>query len=192
MADEKVIKESTESELKEFITHEEVENLSNEELKKYLCEYIDRQKKMDAEFDKVLKDAVAYKDSWYRVSADFENFRKRNQDIRLNAYKDGKVDVITKILVVGDNLERALTMPLDEKTKQGIELVLRQYKETLQSLDVTEINPLGEQFNPETSEAVMKAPMEDGDTEGTVKQVFLKGYKLGDKIIRYAQVVVVG
>ena len=192
MADEKVIKESTESELKEFITHEEVENLSNEELKKYLCEYIDRQEKMDIEFDKVLKDAVAYKDSWYRVSADFENFRKRNQDIRLNAYKDGKVDVITKILVVGDNLERALTMPLDEKTKQGIELVLRQYKETLQSLDVTEINPLGEQFNPETSEAVMKAPMEEGDTEGTVKQVFLKGYKLGDKIIRYAQVVVVG
>ncbi len=192
MADEKVIKESTESELKEFITTSDVENLSNEELKKYLCEYIDRQEKMDAEFDKVLKDAVAYKDSWYRVSADFENFRKRNQDIRLNAYKDGKVDVITKILVVGDNLERALTMPLDEKTKQGIELVLRQYKETLQSLDVTEINPLGEQFNPETSEAVMKAPMEEGDTEGTVKQVFLKGYKLGDKIIRYAQVVVVG
>ena len=151
-----------------------------------------RQEKMDAEFDKVLKDAVAYKDSWYRVSADFENFRKRNQEIRLNAYKDGKIDVITKILVVGDNLERALTMPLDEKTKQGIELVLRQYKETLQSLDVTEINPLGEQFNPETSEAVMKAPMEDGDEEGTVKQVFLKGYKLGEKIIRYAQVVVVG
>ena len=62
----------------------------------------------------------------------------------------------------------------------------------MQSLDVSEINPLGEIFDPTTSEAVMKMPKEDGEVENTVKQVFLKGYKLGDKIIRYAQVVVIG
>ncbi len=171
---------------------EDVKGLSAKEAKEYLAKYIVANQTMQANYDKLQKEAFAYKDSWYRTSADFDNFRKRNSEARSIAYKDGKIDTITKILVVGDNLERALTMPLDEKTKQGIELVLRQFKETLQSLDVFEINPLGEIFDPTTSEAVMKMPKEDGEEENVVKQVFLKGYKLGDKIIRYAQVVVIG
>ncbi len=174
------------------LTCEDVKNLSAKEAKQYLCEYIKANETLVQNYDKLQKEAYSYKDSWYRTSADFDNFRKRNGETRSIAYKDGKIDVITKILVVGDNLERALTMPLDEKTKQGIELVLRQFKETLASLDVSEINPLGEIFDPQTSEAVMKMPKEDGEEENVVKQVFLKGYKLGEKIIRYAQVVVIG
>ncbi len=184
--------ESVEKKIFEEISSSDVENLTEEESKQALLEMIEINSKLQQEYDKVQKESLTYKDSWYRTSADFENFKKRNVDTRLNAYKDGKADVILKILVVGDNLERALTMELDEKTKQGIELILRQFKETLTSLDVTEINPLGEVFNPETSEAVMKSPKQEGEEENIVKQVFLKGYKLGDKIIRYAQVVVIG
>ncbi len=174
------------------LTCQDVKNLTAKEAKQYLCEYIEKDAKLLEDYDKLQKEAFSYKDSWYRTSADFDNFKKRNSEARSVAYKEGKIDTIIKILVVGDNLERALSMPLDEKTKQGIELILRQFKETLQSLDVTEINPLGEIFDPTTAEAVMKMPKEEGEVENTVKQVFLKGYKLGDKIIRYAQVVVIG
>ena len=174
------------------LTCEDVKKMSSKDAKEYLCKLISENASLQQNYDKLQKEAFSYKDSWYRTSADFDNFRKRNAETRSIAYKDGKIDTITKILVVGDNLERALSMPLDEKTKQGIELILRQFKETLQSLDVSEINPLGEIFDPTTSEAVMKMPKEDGEQENVVKQVFLKGYKLGDKIIRYAQVVVIG
>lgn len=132
------------------------------------------------------------KDSWLRCAADFENFKKRNQDTRMNAYREGKFDVIKKILVIGDTLDRALSMQLDEKTVEGLKLILRQFEETLQSEGVEQINPVGEAFDPNTQEAVMQVPKEDGEVEGTVKQVFLKGYKQGDRVIRYAQVVVIG
>ena len=132
------------------------------------------------------------KDSWLRCAADFENFKKRNQDTRINAYKEGKFDVVKKFLVIGDTLDRALSMNLDEKTVEGLKLILRQFQETLAGEGVVEINPVGEPFDPNTQEAIMQVPKEEGDVEGTVKQVFLQGYKQGDKVIRYAQVVVIG
>lgn len=132
------------------------------------------------------------KDSWYRTAADFENFKKRNQETRINAYREGKTDTILKILIIGDGLDRALSMPLDDKSKEGIALLQRQFIETLETEGITSINPVGEPFDPNTQEAIMKVPKEENEVEGTVKQVFLKGYKLGDKVIRYAQVVVIG
>ncbi len=144
------------------------------------------------EIESLKAEVSATKDSWLRCAADFENFKKRNQDTRINAYREGKSDIIKKILVVGDTLDRALTMNLDEKTMEGIKLMARQFSETLESEGVTAINPVGEVFDPNTQEAVMQVPKEEGDTPGTVKQVFLKGYKLQDKVIRYAQVVVIG
>lgn len=150
----------------------------NEELKKELVES--------------KAEAQSLKDSWLRTAADFENFKKRNQDTRMNAYKEGRIDIIKKILFVGDTLDRALQMELDEKTIEGLKLTLRQFKETLENEGVTEIDPLGEKFDPNTQEAVMQVAKEEGEEEGTVKQVFLKGYKMGDKVIRYAQVVVIG
>ena len=144
------------------------------------------------EIERLTAEVSATKDSWLRCAADFENFKKRNQDVRINAYRDGKSDIIKKILVVGDTLDRALSMSLDEKTMEGIKLMARQFSETLESEGVTAINPLGEVFDPNTQEAVMQVPKEEGEEPGTVKQVFLKGYKLQDKVIRYAQVVVIG
>lgn len=148
------------------------------------------QLKKDLEIAKV--ETLATKDSWLRTAADFENFKKRNQDTRINAYKEGKIDTIKKILMVGDTLDRAVSMNLDEKTMEGIKLIARQFKETLEAEGVTEINPIGEPFDPNFHEAVMQSPREENEIPNTIKQVFLKGYKLNDKVIRYAQVVVIG
>ena len=140
---------------------------------------------------KQAEQSAEFKENWYRSRADFENFKKRNNETRKIAYEEGKSDIIKKILVVGDNLERAVATVADEKTKQGLEMVVRQFKETLLNLGVTEIDPTGEEFDPNKSEAVMMADASEGEKSGTVKQVFLKGYSLGDKIIRFAQVVVI-
>ena len=135
--------------------------------------------------------AEEYKDKWYRVTAEYDNYRKRTQTERATAYLDGQTDAIKKILVIGDNLERGLAFDLDEKTKQGLQLIFRQYNEVIKNLGLEEINPVGEKFDPNFAEAVMQEEAKDGEEEGTVKTVFRKGYKLKDKVVRYAQVVVV-
>lgn len=137
-----------------------------------------------------LKKAEQYKEDWLRARADFENFKKRNNETRRNAYEDGKNDVIKSILCVGDNLDRALLAVKDEQTKKGLEMVTRQFGEIMNSIGVTEINPIGEKFDPNVAEAVMQAEPEEGEQSEMVKQVFLKGYRSGDKIIRFAQVIV--
>ncbi len=137
------------------------------------------------------KNAEEYKNSWYRTAADFDNYKKRNNEAKANAYADGKSDAIKSILVIGDNLDRALASAVEEKTREGIELVIRQFSETLKNLGVSEVNPIGEIFDPNVHEAIHQIDAEDGDQSGTVKQVFKKGYSLNGKMLRYAQVVVV-
>ncbi len=131
-----------------------------------------------------------YKDKWMRSVAEFDNYKKRNANLYKDAYNDGKKEILTKVFVVGDTLERALAMELDEKTKEGVAMVLRSFNEMLKSQNVTEINPVGEKFDPNECEAVMQAPAEEGEEAEIVKTVFQKGYKLGDKIVRYAKVSV--
>lgn len=138
-----------------------------------------------------LKKAEEYKDNWLRSRADFENFKKRNNETRRLAYEDGKNDVIKSILLIGDNLDRALLTIKDEQTKKGMEMVVKQFSETLKNIGVEEINPVGQKFDPNFAEAVMQVDAEEGEESETIKQVFLKGYSANGKIIRYAQVVVI-
>ena len=165
-----------------------------DEFKDLTCEQlIELVKALREESQKVieeLKKAEQYKEDWLRARADFENFKKRNNETRRNAYEDGKNDVIKSILCVGDNLDRALLAVKDEQTKKGLEMVTRQFGEIMNSIGVTEINPVGEKIDPNFAEAVMQVEPEEGEQSETVKQVFLKGYRSGDKIIRFAQVIV--
>ncbi len=132
-----------------------------------------------------------YKDKWMRNVAEFDNYKKRNARLWQDAYNEGISSVVLKILPVGDNLDRALGMGLDEKTENGIRNIKRKFDETLKSLGIDEINPEGEKFDPNVAEAVMQVEGAEEDESDTVKQVFEKGYKLKDKIIRYAKVSVV-
>ena len=78
----------------------------------------------------------------------------------------------------------------DEKTKQGLDMVLKTFKKVLADEGIEEIDPLGQPFDATYSEAIMAMPCQDGEESGMVKQVYVKGYKKGEKVLRYAQVIV--
>ena len=149
----------------------------------------EKREKREKELEAARAEAADYKDKWMRTAAEFDNFRKRNEAARRSAYNDGKADVLVKILPVGDNLERAL-LTCDEQTKKGIEMVLRSFKKLLDEEGIEPIDPKDEEFDPTFCEAIMSEPAAEGVEPGYVKEVFLKGYKKGDKVIRYAQVKV--
>lgn len=132
-----------------------------------------------------------YKDKWMRNVAEFDNYKKRNVKLWQEAFFEGKADVLLKILPIGDNLDTAISMGLDEKTAEGLVLLRRKFNDVLSQMEVEEINPVGEKFNPQIAEAVMQVEASENDESETVKQVFQKGYKIKDKIIRYAKVSVV-
>jgi molecular chaperone GrpE len=128
-----------------------------------------------------------------RVQADFENFRKRNESVRADAYTDGKKDAASAMLPVLDNLERAADAAAgsaDEALKNGVLLVLKQMTDVYQKMDVTPIDRLGEKFDPNLENAILQGTEDEGEP-GTVCQVLQKGYRMGDKVLRHAMVKVV-
>ncbi|MDY6367086.1 MAG: nucleotide exchange factor GrpE [Clostridia bacterium] len=162
-----------------------------QQLNEEQAEKVQEEKGKPSELELALKSADEFKDKWMRSVAEFDNYKKRNAKVYQEAYSDGKADVIVKILPVGDNLDAAIGMGLDEKTTDGLKLLKKKFDEVLKGLEVEEINPVGEKFDPMTSEAIMQAEAENGEEPDTVKQVFQKGYKVRDKIIRYAKVSVI-
>ena len=128
-----------------------------------------------------------------RVQADFENYRKRNESVRADAFADGRREVAAAMLPVLDNLERAVGAAADsadEALKNGMELVLKQMTEIYQKMDVTPIDRKGERFDPNLENAVLQGTAEEGEP-GTVCQVLQKGYRMGDRVLRHAMVKVV-
>lgn len=154
-------------------------------------QFNEEREKLQKEIEELKALADDYKDKWMRNVAEFDNYKKRNAKIWTDAYNEGASGVILKILPVGDNLDWALTLDLDEKTKEGLKGIRKKFDDTLRGMDIEEINPVGQPFDPNVAEAVMQVEGEEGEESDTVKQVFQKGYKMKDKIIRYATVSVV-
>ena len=128
-----------------------------------------------------------------RVQADFDNYRRRNQNVRSEAFEDGARAFITTLLPVLDNLERAIAAAdssTDKALKEGVEMVQRQLAEAFTKRGVTPIDRKGEKFDPNLENAVMQAAPDDG-TPGTVCEVFQKGYQMGGCVLRHAMVKVV-
>lgn len=128
-----------------------------------------------------------------RIQADFENFRRRNENVRSDSFAEGKRDVAAAMLPVLDNLERAAAAAensSDESLKNGVELVLKQMNEVYRKLEVTPIDRTGEKFDPNLENAILQGTPEDGDP-GTVCQVLQKGYMMGSRVLRHAMVKVV-
>ena len=125
-----------------------------------------------------------------RLMAEFENFKKRNGKERENLYSSVMGDVITKLLPVIDNLEKAAQAETsDEKYKEGIVMCLNQFKDVLTSCNVTEIKTVGEKFDPSLHEAVSSV-VDENLGEKIIKQEYRNGYKIGDRVIRHSLVVV--
>ena len=129
-------------------------------------------------------------DRYLRLLAEYDNYRKRSQKEKDSLYGDIRADVVSKFLPVYDNLERALkTSTEDEAYRKGVEMIMTQFCTTLEKLGVTPIECLGEKFDPALHNAVMHVDDEEKG-ENEIVEVFQKGFKLGDKVIRFAMVKV--
>ncbi len=129
-------------------------------------------------------------DRYKRLMAEFDNYKKRSAKERDALYNSLVADIVTSLLPTLDNLEKAVSVKTeDENYKQGVEMVLKQFVDTLGALGVKEIETVGTTFNPEYHEAVSSVQDENlGEKE--IKEEFRKGYKIGDKVIRHSMVVV--
>ena len=140
---------------------------------------------------KLEKELKAKTDAYLRLAAEYENYRRRTTADKANIYADATAKAITEILPIGDSLDMAVKSAENapDEYKKGIELICSQFKVSLEKLNVETFGEVGDEFNPELHNAVMK--IEDESLgENTVAQVFQKGYKTGDKIIRHAMVQV--
>ena len=132
----------------------------------------------------------AERDAHLRVAAEFDNFRKRTIKEKEQSYGNGKADAVEKLLPVYDNLERALNQPTqDEAFKKGVEMTMTQLVGIFSGLGVEIFGNVGDPFDPNFHNAVMHTEDENFG-ENTICQVFQKGFKLGEKIIRFAMVQV--
>ena len=129
-------------------------------------------------------------DSYLRLAADYDNFRKRTIKEKEASYGNGKADAVAKMLPVFDNLERALNQPTEDAAyKKGVELTMNELVKILNSLGVEIFGETGDAFDPNLHNAVMHIDSEEL-AENTVSQVFQKGFKIGEKVVRFAMVQV--
>ena len=136
------------------------------------------------------KEKAGLNDKFLRICAEYDNFRKRSQKEKDALYGDIKANTVTQFLPVYDNLERALKQNTeDEAYKKGVEMIMTQFCSTLEKLGVTEIECLGEKFDPTMHNAVMHVDDEEKG-ENEIVEVFQKGFMLNDKVIRFAMVKV--
>ena len=144
-----------------------------------------------AEAEKAKAEAAEAKDRLLRTAAEYDNFRKRSAREQDAAFGNGVAHAVSQILTILDTLEMAEAAPTaDENFKKGVTLTLEKAKAAFEALKVEEIPALGQPFDPAVHNAVMQKAAENGEESGTVLQVFQKGYKLGDKVIRHATVIV--
>ena len=147
---------------------------------------------LQQELESATAKAEEYLNLAQRVQADFDNFRRRNESVRSDAFADGQRNVITAMLPVLDNLERALEAAgeTDDALRTGVEMTLRQLRDALNKLGVTPIDRLGEKFDPKVENAILQGSPDEGEP-GTVCAVLQKGYMVGSFVLRHAMVKVV-
>ena len=129
-------------------------------------------------------------DSHLRLAAEYDNFRKRTVKEKDAAYGNGRADTVGKLLPVYDNLERALNQPTEDAAyKKGVEMTMNELVKIFTGLGVEIFGNVGDAFDPNLHNAVMHID-DESLAENTISQVFQKGFKLGDKVIRFAMVQV--
>ena len=149
-----------------------------------------REKEMYTELeekDNLLKEK---EERYLRMYAEFENYKKRTEKEKQNTALYAKADVVEMLLPVIDSMENAIAIETaDENLKQGISLMFEQIRIFLEKNGVEEIGKIGEEFNPELHEAISIQEVENANS-GEIISVFRKGYKIKDRIIRHAMVIV--
>ena len=132
----------------------------------------------------------AERDAHLRLAAEYDNFRKRTVKEKEASYGNGKADAVAKMLPVYDNLERALNQPTEDTAyKKGVEMTMNELVKIFTSLGAEIFGNVGDEFDPNLHNAVMHIDSEELG-ENTIAQVFQKGFKIGEKIVRFAMVQV--
>ena len=139
--------------------------------------------------EKLAKELEAQKDMYLRLRAEYDNYRKRTSQEKLNIYADATAKAVTELLPLADSLVAAISAQTAETDAKGIELVSNQFFACLEKLNVKAFGEIGDEFDPEFHNAVSMTENPDLG-ERTVAAVFQKGFKIGDKVIRPAMVVV--
>ena len=153
--------------------------------KKLECELKEAKKQLEA-LEGELKDS---KDKYLKMLAEYDNFRRRTAKEKESTYSDAYADVLTQILPVIDNLERAAAYKDGESVIKGLELTLKSFSDVLAKLNIKEIERVGKTFDPNLHNAVLHVE-DDSLGEGEIVEVLQKGYMCGDKVLRYAMVKV--
>lgn len=182
MAKKEDVKETVTPEVETDDGLNEQEEITVDDLIKKLAELKVKVEEEKKRADEMTKVAIT-------LRADFDNFRKRTREESFKEREKGNVDVLEKIIPVLDVVEQATQMIKDENVKKGVEMIRDQMLSLLASYKVEEIDAKGKDFDPKLHEAIMQI---DGNAEdsGKVSEVFQKGYKMGEKIIRAARVIV--
>ncbi len=144
--------------------------------------------KEDTEVKKLRSELEAEKDKYLRLLAEYDNFRKRSQKEKDNLYTEIRAETVGKFLPVYDNLERALNQPtVDEAYKKGVEMTMGGLIEVMEKLGVQAFGDVGDTFDPNMHNAVMHCEDENLG-ENVLAEVFQKGFRVGDKVVRFAMV----
>ena len=137
-----------------------------------------------AELEALLKEK---EDQHLRMAAEYENFRRRSREEKDATYTEAVADTVGEILPIIDNLERAALYDDEGKVKEGLVMIAKSVESVFEKLNVEAVGKIGETFDPNLHNAVLHAE-DDSLGEGEIVEVFQKGYKKGNKIIRFAMV----
>lgn len=140
--------------------------------------------------EKSAKMADDWQDKYIRLSAEFDNFRKRTMREKMELIENGGADVLRAMLSTADDFDRALTHIADGADKDGVELIYQKFLTTLRSHGVVAMDLVGKPFDVDNAEAIAKFPAAEGQNAGDVINVAEKGYMIKDKVLRFAKVVV--
>ncbi len=176
--------------LQEEVLEEKVEKdkPESEEKAEEKAEKPKRKSKTQAEMQRLIEENDRLQNYALRMKADMENIKKRNENIARDMYNDGRFDTVLSFLPVVDNLERAMALEMPDGIKDGLSKVKKQIDSIFEKLNITEIESLGQDFDPNLHNALMQ--VEDEANSGKCVTVYEKGYKIKDKILRHASVVV--
>jgi len=143
-----------------------------------------------SEFEKAKQALAQEHDSYLRLAAEYDNFRKRSQKEKDNLYTEIRSETVEKFLPVYDNLERALAQETqDAAFKKGVEMTMNQLVSVMEKLGVVSFGAAGESFDPQLHNAVMHVE-DEALGENVIAEVFQKGFKVGEKVVRFAMVKV--
>ncbi len=174
----------------EEINEEQIDNSAEKEV---VAEAAEKAPEL-TELEKATVEAADWKDKYVRLYAEFDNYKRRTSKERIDLLKTANEDLMSSLIPVIDDFDRALkNIPATAETqalREGVKLIHNKFNKTLMQKGLTPINAQGEVFNTELHEAITQIPAPTEDLKGKVVDEVEKGYYLGDKVIRYAKVVI--